>query len=70
MGFSNNIQEEEVKVIEKFNYALYGKPKFNSVDEVRLELFLKKHQPIKEEEVVINCVKKMGGSFLPPCTSV
>ena len=33
MGFSVNIQEEEFKVIEKFNCMLYGKPKFTSVDE-------------------------------------
>ena len=70
MGFSANIQEEEFKVIEKFNCALYGKSKFNSVDEVRPELLLKKYQQIKKEEVVINCLKKMEGSFLPPCTSV
>ena len=70
MGFSDDIQEEEFKVIEKFTYALYGKPKFNSVNKVRLELFLKKYQPRKKEEVVISCVKKMEGSFLPPCASV
>ena len=36
MGFSDDIQEEEFKVIEKFTCALYGKPKFNSINEVRL----------------------------------
>ena len=35
-----------------------------------LELFLKKYQPIKREEVVIDCIKKMEGSFLSTCTSV
>ena len=70
MGFSDDIQEEEFKVIEKFTCTLYGKPKFNSVNEVRLELFLKKYRPKKKEQVVISCVKKMEGSFLPPCTSV
>ena len=61
MGFSNDIQEEEFKVIEKFTCALYGKPKFNSVNEVRLELFLKKYRPKKKEENVISCIKKMEG---------
>ena len=70
MGFSDDIQEEEFKVIEKFTCTLYGKPKFNSVNEVRLELFLKKYRPKKKEEVVISCVKKMEGSFLLPCASV
>ena len=68
MGFSDDIQEE-FKVIEKFTCILYGKAKFNSVNEVRLELFLEKYQP-KKKEVVISCVKKMEGSFLPPCASV
>ena len=70
MGFSDDIQEDEFKVIEKFTCTLYGKPEFNSVNEVRLELFLKKYRPKKKEEVVISCVKKMEGSFLPPCASV
>ena len=69
MGFSDDIQEEKFKVIEKVTCALYGKPKFNSVNEARLELFLKKYQP-KKKEVVISCGKKMEGSFLPPCASV
>ena len=69
MGFSDDIQEGEFKVIEKFTCALYGIPKFNSVNEVKLELFLKKYQP-RKKEVVISCVKKMEGSFLPPCASV
>ena len=70
MGFSDDIQEEEFKVIEKFTCTLYGKPKFNSVNEVRLELFLKKYRPKKKEEVVITCVKKMEGRLLPHCASV
>ena len=40
------------------------------MNEVRLELFLKKYQPRKKEEVVISCVKKMEGSVLLPCASV
>ena len=39
------------------------------VDEVRLELFFKKHQR-KKREVVISCVKKMESSFLLPLASV
>ena len=70
IGFSDDIQEEEFKVIEKFACALYGKPKFNAVNGVRLELFLKKYRPKKKEELVTICVKKMEGSFLPSCASV
>ena len=71
MGFSDDIQgKKEFKVIKNLACTLYGKPKFNSVNKVRLELFLKKYRPKKKEEVVITCVKKMEGSFLPPCASV
>ena len=71
MGFSDDIQEEEFKVIEKFTCILYGKPKLNFVNEVRLELYPKKYRPKKtQENVVISCVKKMKGSFLPPCALV
>ena len=69
MGFSD-IHEEEFKVVKKFTCALFANPKFNSVNEVRLELFLKKYRPKKKEEVEFSCVKKMEGSFLPPCASV
>ena len=70
MVFSDDMQEEEFRIIEKCTCVLYGKPKFNSVDEVRLKLFIKKYQPKKKEEVVISCVKKMESSFLSPCPSV
>ena len=49
MGFSDDIQEKQFKVIEKFPCTLYEKPKFNSVNEVRLKLFLKKYQPKKKK---------------------
>ena len=48
IGFSDDIQEEEFKVIEKFTCTLYGKPKLNSVIEVRLKLFFKKYRPKKK----------------------
>ena len=34
MAFSDDIQEEEFKVIKKFTCTLYEKPKFNSLNEV------------------------------------
>ena len=63
MGFSDDIQEEQFKVIEKFTCALCRKPKFNSVIEVRLELFLKKYQPKKKKEVAISCLKRWKAVF-------
>ena len=63
MWFSDDIQEEEFKVIEKFTCTLYGKTKFNSVNEVRQELFLKKYQPKKKEENGNQLHKKDGRQF-------
>ena len=63
MGFSDDIQEQDFKVIENFACALYGKPKFNSVIEVRLELFLKKYLLKKKKEVVISCLKRWEAVF-------
>ena len=50
MGFCDDIQEEELKVIENFTCAIYGKPKFNTVSEVRLELFLKSTNEKREKK--------------------
>lgn len=47
---------------------MYGKKNFNSVNKLRLELFLQKYKP--KNGGVISCVKKMDGSFLPPCYQV
>ena len=63
MGFSDDIQEEEFKVIEKFTCTQCRKPKFNSVIEVRLELFLKKYLLKKKKEVVISCLKRWKAVF-------
>ena len=63
MGFSDDIKEEEFKVIEKFTCALYGRPKFNSANEVRLELFLKKYRPKKERSG--NQLHKKDGRQFP-----
>ena len=59
IGFSDDIQEKQFKVIEKFTCTLYEKPKFNSVNEVRLELFLKKYQPKKKKRS--NQLRKKDG---------
>ena len=54
IGFFDDIQEEEFKVVEKFTCTLHGKPKFNSANEVRLEVFLKNYRQKKKKEVVIS----------------
>ena len=62
MGFPDAIQEE-FKVIKNFTCALYGKPKFNSVNALRLELFLNKYQPKKERRSCNQLPKKDERQF-------
>ena len=64
-----NVIQDQVMRNEAANIQLQD-PIKDSINELRLELFLKKYQPTKKEEVVIRCFKKMEGSFLPPCASV
>ena len=46
-----------------------GKPKLKSVNESRLDIFLKKYKS-KSKDEVINYVRKLNGSSLPPCSWV
>ena len=39
------ITEEDIQVVEGFVCAMYGNKRFQSVDELHLELFLKKYKP-------------------------
>ena len=54
---------------ESFVCQMYGKNRYSSVDEARLDMFMKNYQP-KENENIISSVKKMDGSSLPPCRRV
>ena len=45
MGFSDDIQEVKFKVTKMSTCTRYEKPKFNSLNEVWLKLFLKKYWP-------------------------
>ena len=68
IGFQEKINEDDSNEIEKYVCAIYGRKRLASVDEVRLELFLKKYKP-KESKLISN-MKKFDGSQLPPCSSV
>ena len=67
MGVNNNLNDINFAEIEKYVCTIYGKKQFSSVDEVRLDMFLKKYKP-KGINATISCVKKMDGSYLPPCS--
>ena len=47
MGFSEDFDKEDFKTTENFVCSMYGYPKLKSVNELRLELFLKKYKPKK-----------------------
>ena len=60
----DSITEEEINDIENFVSTIYGKKKFTSVDEVRLDLFLKKYQP--KHDALFDSMRKTDTAFLPP----
>ena len=55
-------------MIEKYVCEIYTKPKLDSVNDARLEMFLDTYKPTGEK--LISCVKKMDATLLPPCSSV
>ena len=69
MGFNEKVGEEIFRTIEHYVCTLYGKPKLKSVNESRLDIFLNKYKS-KSKDEVINCVRKLDGSSLPPCSWV
>ena len=69
IGYSEDLDENTFAKVEGFVCNIYGKKKITSVNEVRLDIFLQKYKP-KNDDDAISCVKKMDGSFLPPCSRV
>ena len=59
------LSEREVqttfKTIEKFTCATYGRKKFTSIDEARLDIFLKKYKPNKNDNVLKGNIRKIDG---------
>ena len=60
LGQAESISEEDLVVAESFVCQMYGKARYNSVDEARLDMdmFMKNYQPKKNE--IISSVKKNG----------
>ena len=69
MSFEQKVSEETFSTIEHYVCTIYGKPKLKSVNESILHIFLKKYKS-KFKDEVINCVRKLDGSSLPPCSQV
>ena len=64
----NAITEEDIQVVKGFVCAMYGKKRFQSVDALRLELFLKNYKP--NNDSLVDKVRKLDSAFLPPCSRV
>ena len=69
MGFDEKVSEETFSTIEHYVCTINGKPKLKSVNESRLDIFLKKYK-LKSKNEVINSVRKFDWSSLPPCSRV
>ena len=68
LGSSEIIEESVVKAIEKFVCQIYMKPKLNSVDEVRLELFAGKYKITPGTPLSLSSLKNMDSSSWSPCS--
>ena len=69
MSFNEKVSGEISSTIEHYVCTIYGKLNLKSVNESRLDIFLKKYKS-KSKYEVINCVRKLDGSSLPPCSWV
>jgi len=69
MGFTLSTDEKVIKALEKFVCKIYSYPRLDSVNHLRLEIFLKQYKP-KNKGSLVDCVKKFDGSALPPCLRV
>ena len=54
----NTINEEDIMSVESFVCKMYGQKRFASVNELRLELFLKKYKPKQSDDSLVNNMKK------------
>ena len=50
MGFDEKMSEETFSTIEHYVCTIFGKPKLKSVNESRLDIFLKKYKSKSKDE--------------------
>lgn len=70
IGNWHEISDADIQVIESFVCSIYGKKTFMSVDEARLDMFLNKYKPKGNNDSLVDHMKKMDASSLPPCSNV
>ena len=64
------ITEEDIQVVQGFVCAMHGKKRFQSVDELRLELFLTKLKYKPNNDSLVDKVRKLDSVTLPICSRV
>ena len=62
------ITEQYIQVVKGFACVMYGKKRFQSVNELCLELFLTKYNP--NNDSLVDKVRKLDSATLPPCSRV
>jgi hypothetical protein len=68
LGESQTVDDATFNILESFTCLMYGKKNISSVNEARLDSFLKTYQPKKDNPMAK--VRGVDGSALPPCRDV
>ena len=67
LGTSENVDDTVIQIIEKFVCVIYSKPKIESVNEARVELFTGKYKEAKRKSQPLYSTENMDW---PPCSAV
>ena len=68
LGVCEVISPDVLQILEKIVCQMYGFTNSVSINDVRLQIFLKKYR--SKSGKPISSVKRMDGAFLPPCSRV
>ena len=73
MGTEISLNSSIFERVEKYLHLLYEKKKYDSIDDVRLQMFLQKYKQFSKKatknEKILK-IRKLDGSSWPPCSKV
>ncbi|XP_031341089.1 uncharacterized protein LOC116169200 [Photinus pyralis] len=69
-GNSENVDEKQIKAVEKFACLIYGKRQTTEINKARYEIFLDAYKPKHNDNEIFNRIRQFDGSSLPPCSDV
>ena len=71
MGTEISLNSSIFERVEKYLHLLYEKKKYDSIDDVRLQMFLQKYKQFSKKatknEKILK-IRKLDGSSWPPCS--